>query len=87
MKLASNQQDFFPDLNPKAKPDKPERPCDCDDFEEEECPACFELLSKHSFNQIIKCALKLCNGKVVGRACDTDQLNQKPTATNRKFSS
>jgi len=52
----SSQSDFFPDVNPK---NKPERPSDYDDYddEEEKCPVCFELLSKHGYNQIVTCAL------------------------------
>ena len=54
----SSQSDFFPDVNPKNKPERPEMPRDydhCDD--EEKCPVCFELLSNHGYNQIVTCAL------------------------------
>lgn len=55
----SSHPDFFPDVNPKNKPERPEMPSDYDDYDEEEekCPVCFELLSNHGYNQIVTCAL------------------------------
>ena len=52
----SSQTDFFPDVNPKHRPARPEPPID--DYEDDyKCPVCFELLSNHGYNQIVTCAL------------------------------
>ncbi len=52
----SSQTDFFPDVNPKHRPTRPEP--SIDDYEEDyKCPVCFELLSNHGYNQIVTCAL------------------------------
>jgi len=52
----SSQTDFFPDVNPKHRPTRPEPPID--DYEDDYmCPVCFELLSNHGYNQIVTCAL------------------------------
>jgi len=54
----SSRSDFFPDVNPKNRPTRPEPSIyDYDDEEDYKCPVCFELLSEHGYNQIVTCAL------------------------------
>ena len=54
-----SSQDFFPDVNPEGKPDKPEKLIENYDDEEleEECPVCSVLVCNHDMNQIVSCAL------------------------------
>ena len=59
----SNQQDFFEEINPKKKPDKPEQfPEDYEDNLEDNCSSCGEQLGIHSTKDIILCALNELRG-------------------------
>ena len=49
--------DFFPEIDPENRPNKPE-PIDNDYEDESNCPSCNFILSKHSVKQILNCARK-----------------------------
>ena len=49
--------DFFPDVNPKGKPDRPEKSSEDYEDPDEECPVCSVLVCNHDMNQIVSCAL------------------------------
>jgi len=62
----SNQQDFFPNIDPK-KPQKPERmPRDNEeDYEEPDewyCTSCGEHIGSHTTKEIVECALNELHG-------------------------
>jgi hypothetical protein len=61
--MTSNQEPFFPDIDPRRRPSKPERPLYDDSFEEDySCPTCAILISDHSTKQIVECALAEVRG-------------------------
>jgi len=49
--------DFFPKIDPKNRPNKPES-IDNDYEDESNCPSCKFIFSKHSVKQILNCARK-----------------------------
>ena len=60
----NSQPDFFEDVDPKNKPDKPERfPEDYEDNLEDDCPVCNEQLGVHTTKDIVQCALKSLRGE------------------------
>ena len=60
----SNQQDFFEDIDPKKKPDRPEKfPEDYEDNLEEDCLSCGEQLGVHTDRDILQCALNELRGE------------------------
>jgi len=52
-----SNHDFFPDIDPKNRPSKPEH-VENDYEDESKCPSCNFVLSKHSVKQILNCARK-----------------------------
>jgi len=61
--MTSNQQDFFEDIDPKKKPDRPEQfPEDFEDNLEDDCPVCSEQLGVHTTRDIVECALREVRG-------------------------
>ena len=59
----SSRQDFFEDIDPKKKPDKPEQfPEDYEDNLEDDCPNCGNQLGVHTTREIVLCALKEVRG-------------------------
>jgi len=60
----SNQQDFLEDIDPKKKPDKPEKfPEDYEDNLEEDCLSCGKQFGIHSTKDIVQCALNELRGE------------------------
>lgn len=59
----SSQIDFFENIDPKKKPEKPEQfPEDYDDNLEEDCLSCGIQLGIHTTSDIIQCALNELKG-------------------------
>ena len=50
------------------------------------CLSCKQIISDHTKDESIECALKLCNGKeVADSACGINEpLDQKPTKSYRR---
>jgi len=64
--MTSNQQDFFEDIDPKKKPDRPERfPEDYEDNLEEDCLSCGKQLGIHTTKEIVQCALNELRGETL----------------------
>jgi len=60
----SNQQDFFPEIDPTKKPDRPERfPGDYEEDLEEDCLSCGKQYGIHTTKEIVICALKELRGE------------------------
>ena len=56
----SSQSDFFPEIDPTKKPDRPERfP---EDYEED-CLSCGKQYGIHTTKEIVICALKELRGE------------------------
>ncbi len=61
--MTSNQQDFFEDIDPKKKPDRPEQfPEDYEDNLEDDCLSCGKQYGVHSTRDIVECALREVRG-------------------------
>ena len=60
----SNSQDFFPDIDPKQKPSRPE-PSDYEDdwTDEALCFSCGLRFDEHSTKDIVQCALNELRGE------------------------
>jgi|APSaa5957512535_1039671.scaffolds.fasta_scaffold10957_4 hypothetical protein len=61
----TNQQDFFPEIDPKKQPQKPERipnEEDCNEQEEWYC-SCGEHIDSHSTKDLVECALNELRGE------------------------
>jgi len=59
----SSPQDFFPDIDPKQKPSRPE-PADYDDWTDESlCVSCGLRFDEHSTKDIVHCALNELRGE------------------------
>ena len=60
----SSQQDFFPDIDPKGKPTKPERiPEDHEDYSEDICGSCGIQYRNHSCSELVKCTINELRGE------------------------
>ncbi len=60
----SSPQDFFPDIDPKQKPTRPE-PADYDDWTDESlCVSCGLRFDEHSTKDIVQCALNELRGEI-----------------------
>jgi len=61
--MTSSPQDFFPDVDPKQKPSRPE-PIDYDDWTDETlCFSCGLRFDEHSTKDIVQCALNELRGE------------------------
>jgi len=68
--IVSNQQDFFPEIDPRKKPSKPD-PVNYQDEDEvsaivavgDFCLTCNSRFNDHSSKQLIQCALKELRGE------------------------
>ena len=49
--------DFFPDIDPKNRPDKLEGSEDYDEDDKSSCPSCRFVIQEHSPKQILNCAV------------------------------
>jgi len=59
----SSQTDFFENIDPKKKPEKPEQfPEDYDGNLEEDCLSCGLQLGVHTTKDIVQCALNELKG-------------------------
>ena len=60
----SSRQDFFEDIDPKKKPDKPAQfPEDYEDNLEEDCWSCGQQYGLHTTGDIVLCALNELRGE------------------------
>ena len=61
----SNQNDFFQNIDPEKKPDKPEQFLeDYDDNLEGDCSSCGKQFGIHSTREIVQCALNEIRGEI-----------------------
>ncbi len=67
MKMSSSD-DFFPNIDPKRKPDKPEPINDdwTEDDYSEKCSNCGQIYAYHTPNQALFCAKMISENSILG---------------------
>lgn len=63
--MTSKADDFFPDIDPKGIPTKPD-PIEDDWTDQEECPNCHRPYEEHKTNEAIFCAKVIARNSVYG---------------------
>ncbi len=64
--MSSSPDDFFPNIDPKKKPDRPEPINDdwTEDDYSEKCSNCGQIYAYHSPNQALFCAKLIVNNSI-----------------------